>query len=45
MAPAPGFEDIFQSGLIVGTIHCMAALQLASKCGENQWPYDYFISA
>jgi hypothetical protein len=25
-----------QSGLIVGGIHCIAALQLASKCGENR---------
>jgi len=25
-----------QSGLIVGEIHCIAALQLASKCGENR---------
>jgi hypothetical protein len=35
MAPAPSSETVSQSGLIVGGIHCIATLQLASKCGEK----------
>jgi len=36
VAPAQLQNRIAQSGLIVGGIHCIAGLQLASKCGENR---------
>jgi hypothetical protein len=36
MAPAQASKMVAQSGLMVGEIHCIAGLQLASKCGENR---------